>query len=63
MLDQPMTDMTVRSVTPSRSRTVAAVCRASCRRRSGTPARSSSRFHSAQSACGLSGRPVGVVKT
>ena len=40
-----------------------AECRASCRRRSGTPASSGSRFHSAPSACGLSGRPVGVVNT
>jgi hypothetical protein len=39
-----MTAITVRPVMPSSSKTVAAVCRASWRRRSGTSARSSSSF-------------------
>ena len=46
VLDQTMIAITVRSGICSSNSTVAAVCRASCSRRSGTPARFSSRFHS-----------------
>jgi hypothetical protein len=48
VFDQPMNSMTARSGTPSTSRTVAAVCRASCNRASRTPASSRSAFHSSR---------------
>jgi hypothetical protein len=51
------------SLTPSRSRTVAAVCRASWSLPSRTPASTRSSFQRVQSVRGLMGSPVSVAKT
>lgn len=59
----PMSDMTVRESTPITSSSVAAVCRASCNRFSGTPAAVSSVFHAPQSRRGSTGRPHSLAKT
>lgn len=57
-----MKSITARSWTPSSSRTVAAVCRASCSRASRTSASPRTVFHSPQSRWGSIGRPFGCVK-
>jgi hypothetical protein len=61
--DHPNTARTVRGWMPANSNKVAAVCRASCRRASLTPASARSCFQAVQSFLGLIGLPVGVAKT
>src|SRR6266702_2814547 len=59
LLDQPITSMTARPRTPTSSKTVAAVCRASCSLASRTPASASRAFHSYWSRRGSIGLPLG----
>ena len=60
--DHPRRSMTVLVSTPATSKKVAAVCLASCKRASRTPASASTRFHSSQSRRGSIGLPIGLAK-